>query len=199
MNKSLITLGVIGFLIFLLGFSGCRSYNNMVTKDETVTKSWQEVENQYQRRMDLIPNLVNTVQGYADFEKSTITAVIEARSKATSISINPDKLDAESLKNFQQAQGQLSGALSRLLVVAEQYPNLKANENFMNLQAELAGTENRISFGRTKFNEAAQDYNTYIRTFPRNIWAGMFGFAKRAYFEADAGAEKAPSVKFNTK
>ena len=199
MNKTLITLGVIGFLIFLLGFSGCGSYNNMVTKDETVTKSWQEVENQYQRRMDLIPNLVNTVQGYADFEKSTITAVIEARSKATSVTIDPGKMDEASIKKFQEAQSQLSSSLSRLLVVAEQYPNLKANENFMNLQAELAGTENRISFGRTKFNEAAQDYNTYIRTFPRNIWAGMFGFAKRAYFEADAGAEKAPTVKFNTK
>ena len=171
----------------------------MVTKDETVTKSWQEVENQYQRRMDLIPNLVNTMQGYADFEKSTITAVIEARSKATSVNIDPGKLDEESLKKFQEAQSQVSSSLSRLLVVAEQYPNLKANENFMGLQSELAGTENRISFGRTKFNEAAQDYNTYIRTFPRNIWAGMFGFAKRAYFEADAGAEKAPSVKFNTK
>lgn len=199
MKKSFIVLGIIGFLIFAMGYSGCSSYNNMVTKDESVTKAWQEVENQYQRRMDLIPNLVNTVQGYADFEKSTITAVIEARSKATSITVDPSKLDEASLKKFQESQSALSGALSRLLVVAEQYPNLKANENFIRLQDQLEGTENRITFGRTSFNEAAQDYNTYVRKFPRNIWAGMFGFQKRAYFEADAGAEKAPIVKFDTK
>lgn len=199
MKKSFIVWGIFGFLIFLLGFSGCSSYNNMVTKDETVTTKWQEVENQYQRRLDLIPNLVNTVQGYADFEKSTITAVIEARSKATSITIDPSKLDEASMQKFQESQTALSGALSRLLVVAEQYPDLKANQNFMDLQKQLEGTENRIAFGRTEFNEAAQDYNTYIRKFPRNIWAGIFGFQKRAYFEAEKGAEKAPTVKFNTK
>ncbi len=199
MKKSLIFLGIFAFLILSLGYSGCNSFNNMSVKDENVTKTWQEVENQYQRRMDLIPNLVNTVQGYADFEKSTITAVIEARAKATSITIDPSKLDAASLQKFQESQGALSGALSRLLVVAEQYPNLKANENFIRLQDQLEGTENRITFGRTQFNEAAQDYNTYIRTFPRNMWAGMFSFEKRAYFESDKGAEKAPTVKFDTK
>jgi LemA protein len=169
----------------------------MVKMDEAVTANWQQVENQYQRRLDLIPNLVNTVQGYADFEKSTITAVTEARSKVGQIKV--DASNPESIKQFQSAQGELGSAISRLLVVAEQYPNLKANQNFLDLQAQLEGTENRIANERRLFNESAQALNSYIRTFPKNIWAGMFGIQKRTYFEADAGAEKAPTVKFDTK
>ena len=168
----------------------------MVQKDEAVKSQWGTVESAYQRRMDLIPNLVNTVKGYADFEKTTLTQVIEARAKATQVSINPDKLDAQSMKQFQAAQGELSGALSRLLVTVEQYPNLKANENFLDLQKQLEGTENRIAVERRKFNEIVQDYNSFIRSFPKNIWANIFGFEKKAYFEADEGAEKAPKVNF---
>ena len=195
--KKYLVLGILLFLLLLIGFSGCGSYNTMVTKDETVTANWQQVENQYQRRLDLIPNLVNTVQGYADFEKSTITAVTEARAKVGQIKV--DATDPNSIKQFQDAQAGLGSAISRLLVVAEQYPNLKANQNFLDLQAQLEGTENRIANERRKFNESAQDLNTYIRTFPKNLWAGIFGIEKRAYFESDAGAEKAPTVKFDTK
>jgi LemA protein len=148
--------------------------------------------------MDLIPNLVNTVKGYADFEKTTLTQVIEARAKATQVSIKPENLNAQSMQQFQAAQGQLSGALSRLLVTVEQYPNLKANENFLDLQKQLEGTENRIAVERRKFNELAQDYNTFIRSFPKNIWANMFGFEKKTYFEAEQGAEKAPKVNFGS-
>lgn len=171
----------------------------MVQKDEAVTSQWSNVENVYQRRLDLIPNLVNTVKGYADFEQQTLTQVIEARAKATQVNINPQNLNAESMKQFQAAQGELSSALSRLMVVVEQYPNLKANQNFLDLQAQLEGTENRIAVERRKFNETAQDYNTYIRQFPKNIWASIFGFEKKTYFEADAGAEKAPTVDFGKK
>lgn len=165
--------------------------------DEAVTANWQQVENQYQRRLDLIPNLVNTVQGYADFEKSTIVAVTEARAKVGQIKV--DANNPESIKQFQAAQGELGSAISRLLVVAEQYPNLKANQNFLDLQAQLEGTENRIANERRMFNESAQELNSYIRRFPRNIWAGLFSIEKRAYFESDAGAEKSPTVKFDTK
>lgn len=168
----------------------------MVTMQEGVTAQWSQVENVYQRRSDLIPNLVSTVKGYADFEKETLTQVIEARAKATSVNVNPEKLDAQSLKNFQDAQSGLSSALSRLMVVVEKYPDLKANQGFLDLQAQLEGTENRITVERQKFNQTAQSYNTYIRTFPKNIFAGMFGFEKKAYFEAEKGAEKAPQVKF---
>jgi LemA protein len=195
--KNRIIWGGFFVVLFLIGFSGCGSYNNMVKMDEAVTANWQQVENQYQRRLDLIPNLVNTVQGYADFEKSTITAVTEARSKVGQIKV--DASSPESIKQFQSAQGELGSAISRLLVVAEQYPNLKANQNFLDLQAQLEGTENRIANERRVFNESAQELNSYIRTFPKNIWAGLFGIQKRAYFEADAGAEKAPTVKFDTK
>jgi LemA protein len=187
------------FVLLLIGFSGCGSYNSMVTKDENVSAQWHNVEVAYQRRMDLIPNLVNTVQGYANFEKSTIVAVTEARASVGQVKIDPSHLDAESLKNFQQAQSNLGSAISRLLVVAERYPELKANTNFLDLQAQLEGTENRIANERRKFNDAAQDLNTYIRTFPKNLWAGMFGIQKRAYFESDEGAAKAPTVKFDTK
>jgi LemA protein len=196
MKKIWIVLAVIAVLLLLAYSSVKSSYNNMVTMQEGVTAQWSQVENVYQRRSDLIPNLVNTVKGYADFEKETLTQVIEARAKATSVNINPDKLDAQSLQNFQNAQSGLSSALSKLMVVVEKYPDLKANQNFLDLQAQLEGTENRITVERQKFNQSAQAYNTFIRQFPKNIFAGMFGFEKKAYFEAEKGAEKAPEVKF---
>ena len=168
----------------------------MVVARESVTAQWSQVENVYQRRSDLIPNLVSTVKGYADFEKETLTQVVEARAKATSVNINPEKLDAQSLQNFQQAQSGLSSALGRLMVVVEKYPELKANQGFLDLQAQLEGTENRITVERQKFNQTAQNYNTLIQNFPTNFIAGWFGFDKKAYFEAEKGAEKAPQVKF---
>jgi LemA protein len=168
----------------------------MVEKDETIGQKWADVQTQYQRRSDLIPNLVSTVKGYADFEQATLTGVIEARSKATGVNIQADDLTPENIAKFQAAQSQLSGALSRLLVTVERYPELKANQNFLELQAQLEGTENRISVARQKFNEAVQDYNSYIRSFPRVIYAGWFDFEKKGYFEADAGAENAPKVEF---
>jgi len=172
------------------------TYNNLVTKEEEVTNQWAQVENVYQRRMDLIPNLVSTVKGYAEFEKSTLTAVIEARASATQIRVDPKNLTPEALQKFQQSQGQLSQALGRLMVVAEQYPNLKANQNFLELQAQLEGTENRIAVERNKFNDKAKEFNQYVRRFPTNLMSGMYGFGPKAYFEADAGANKAPEVKF---
>ena len=196
MKKIWIVLAVIAVLLLLAYSSIKGSYNNMVTMQEGVTAQWSQVENVYQRRSDLIPNLVSTVKGYADFEKETLTQVIEARAKATAVNINPDKLDAQSLQNFQNAQSGLSSALSKLMVVVEKYPDLKANQGFLDLQAQLEGTENRITVERMKFNESAQSYNTFIRTFPKNIFAGMFGFEKKAYFEAEKGAEKAPQVQF---
>jgi LemA protein len=196
MKKTWIVLAVIAVILLLAYSSVKNSYNSMVTMQEGVTAQWSQVENVYQRRSDLIPNLVSTVKGYADFEKETLTQVIEARAKATSVNVNPEKLDAQSLKNFQDAQSGLSSALSRLMVVVEKYPDLKANQGFLDLQAQLEGTENRITVERQKFNESAQAYNTLIRKFPKNIFAGMFGFEKKAYFEAEKGAEKAPQVKF---
>jgi LemA protein len=196
MKKTWIVLAVVAVLLLLVYSSIKGSYNNMVTMQEGVTAQWSQVENVYQRRSDLIPNLVNTVKGYADFEKETLTQVIEARAKATAVNINPDKLDAQSLQNFQNAQSGLSSALSKLMVVVEKYPELKANQGFLDLQAQLEGTENRITVERQKFNQTAQTYNTFIRTFPKNIFDGMFGFEKKAYFEAEKGAEKAPQVKF---
>jgi len=161
-----------------------------------VESQWANVQNAYQRRADLVPNLVNTVKGAANFEKETLTQVIEARAKATSVNINPGDLTPENLQKFQAAQGELSGALSRLLVSVERYPELKANQNFLELQAQLEGTENRIAVERRKFNETVQDYNSYIRSFPRNIIAGWFDFDKKGYFEADANAQRAPTVQF---
>ena len=196
MKKTWIVLAVVAVLLLVVYSSIKGSYNNMVTMQEGVTAQWSQVENVYQRRSDLIPNLVNTVKGYADFEKETLTQVIEARAKATAVNINPDKLDAQSLQNFQNAQSGLSSALSKLMVVVEKYPELKANQGFLDLQAQLEGTENRITVERQKFNQTAQTYNTFIRTFPKNIFAGLFGFEKKAYFEAEKGAEKAPQVKF---
>ena len=185
---------LIGFVI-LASQSSC-GYNDMVAKDENVEAAWANVQNAYQRRADLIPNLVNTVKGAANFEQETLTRVIEARAKATSMNISADNLTPENIQKFQQAQGELSGALSRLLVTVEQYPQLKANQNFLELQAQLEGTENRISVERRKFNETVQDYNSYIRSFPRNIIAGWFDFEKKGYFEAEAGAQQAPTVEF---
>ena len=186
------------YLILIAGAMSLQScqYNSMVEKQEAVTAQWSQVENVYQRRADLIPNLVATVKGYAEHEEGTLTAVIEARSKATSVNIDPSNLDASSIQQFQAAQDGLSSALSKLMVVVERYPDLKANQNFLELQSQLEGTENRISVERKKFNEAAQDYNTYIRKFPNNMIAGMFDFEKSEYFEADEGAEKAPKVEF---
>ena len=188
--KRIFGLGIIAVLL-----SSC-GYNSMVTKDEDIAGKWAQVETQYQRRSDLIPNLVSTVKGYADFEKETLTAVIEARSKATSMQIDPSKLDEASLANFQKAQGAVSSSLSRLLVSVERYPELKANENFRDLQAQLEGTENRIAVARKDFNDAVKEYNAYIRKFPNNLFSGMFGFEKKAYFQAEEGSDKAPEVKF---
>lgn len=175
---------------------GTRVYNGMVTMQESVTSQWGNVQTAYQRRSDLIPNFVNTVKGAANFEQTTLTQVIEARAKATSVTIDPTKMTSENLQQFQQAQGQLSSALSRLMVVVEQYPQLKATQNYRDLQVTLEGTENRIAVERRKFNEVAQSYNVYIRRFPQNFIAGMYNFQPKPYFEATAGAEKAPEVKF---
>ena len=171
-------------------------YNGMVGLDEGVNTAWANVETQYQRRADLIPNLVNTVKGYAQHEQETFEAVVNARSKATSISIDPSNVTPEKLQEFQQAQGELASALGRLIAISESYPDLKASEQFKELQAQLEGTENRINVSRTNFNKEAQKYNTTIRTFPRNLFAGMLGFTQRAYFEAEAGANQAPKVEF---
>ncbi|MCE4563376.1 LemA family protein [Maribellus sp. CM-23] len=176
-------------------FSSC-GYNTMVNLDEQVTSQWAQVENVYQRRADLIPNLVNTVKGYAAHEQETLTGVIEARSKATSMHIDPEKMTPETLQQFNQAQDGLSSALSRLMVVVERYPDLKANQNFLDLQAQLEGTENRITVERKKFNDTTQQYNAYIRQFPRVIYAGWFGFEKKSYFESREGSDVAPEVQF---
>lgn len=196
MKKSLIILLVVAGAILLIIMSLSGRYNRLVTLEESVTASWSQVENVYQRRADLIPNLVNTVKGYADFEQSTLTQVIEARAKATSVTIDPTNLNEASMQQFQQAQEGLGSALSRLMVVVERYPDLKANQNFMDLQAQLEGTENRITVERRAFNETAQAYNTHVRSFPTNIIASMFGFDKKAYFQADSGAQTAPEVQF---
>ncbi|MCF8284882.1 MAG: LemA family protein [Sphingobacteriales bacterium] len=193
MNRNiLIFVGIIAMVVL---FGGC-GYNSMVKLDEKVNSQWAQVENVYQRRSDLIPNLVNTVKGYANFEKDVLISVTEARSKATSVNVDASKLTPESIQQFQAAQGQLTSALSKLLVVVEKYPDLKANQNFLELQAQLEGTENRIAVERNSFNKVTQEYNSMIRSFPNNITAGIFGFAKKGYFEAEKGAEKAPEVKF---
>ncbi len=191
-----IVIGVIFIGIFATISWGIKTGNNMVTKEEAVSSAWSQVENVYQRHADLIPNLVATVKGYAAHENETLTAVVEARAKATSVNIDPTKLNTESIQQFQQAQGGLSSALSRLMVVVEKYPDLKANESFLNLQSQLEGTENRITVERQKFNQIAQDFNTYIRLFPGNIIASMRNFEKKPYFEAEKGSEKAPKVDF---
>jgi len=196
MNTRNIVIASIIAAILLLGGCGCSGYNNMVSLDQNVKGSWSKVQSEYQRRADLIPNLVSTVRGAADFEKSTLEAVIGARAKATQTVIDPANLNPENIAKFQQAQGELSGALSRLLVTVEQYPDLKANQNFRDLQTQLEGTENRIKTARNDFNDAVQSYNTTIKKFPTVIFAGMFGFTEKGYFSADAGSEKAPTVDF---
>ncbi len=196
-NKKLwITLGIIAVVFIIIYSSVKTTYNTMVTYDEGVNAAWSQVVTDYQRRMDLIPNLVNTVKGYADFEQKTLTDVVKARANATSVNLNVDKLDASTIQKLEQTQGALSSALSRLLVTIERYPDLKANTNFRDLQAQLEGTENRIANARRKFNEAVKAYNVYIKRFPKNIYANMFGFEPKPYFQADAGAEKAPKVEF---
>lgn len=196
MNKKYLIIGGVVLLVFIFISNLVGSYNSIVTKEEGVTAGWAQVENVYQRRADLIPNLVETVKGYAGHEKETLEGVIEARAKATSTNINVGDLNAASLQKFQAAQDGLSSALSKLMVVVERYPDLKANQNFLELQAQLEGTENRISVERKKFNELARDYNTYIKTFPKNLIAGMFNFVAKDYFNAVEGAEVAPEVKF---
>jgi LemA protein len=193
---SIIIVGFLALVVLVLVLWCTKVYNGMVTMQETVTSQWGNVETQYQRRSDLIPNFVNTVKGAANFEQTTLTQVIEARSKATSVTIDPTKMTQANMQQFQQAQGQLTSALSRLMVVVEQYPELKATQNFRDLQVELEGTENRISVERRKFNEVALTYNTYIKRFPQNFLAGIFSFQAKPYFEAVEGAEKAPQVKF---
>ena len=195
-KKSWIILGVILITVFIIYRFFTGSYNHMVDYDETVITSWSNVENVYQRRADLIPNLVNTVKGYAAHEKETFTEVIEARAKATSVSIDPANLNAATIQQFQQAQAGLSSALSKLMVIVERYPDLKANQNFLELQAQLEGTENRIAVERRKFNESVKVYNTYIRSFPKNMVAGMYGFERKMQFQADEGANIVPEVNF---
>jgi LemA protein len=183
-------------VLALFGMHACSSYNGFVGGDEGVKKAWGNVQSAYQRRSDLIPNLVETVKGYADFEKETLTKVIEARSRATSITIDPSNVTPEQLKAFQEAQAGVSSTLGRLLAVAENYPDLKANQNFLELQSQLEGTENRIKVARDEFNGAVTSYNIGVRRFPANIYAGLFGFKAKEQFQADAGADKAPKVKF---
>ncbi len=179
----------------VISLSSC-GYNSMVTLDEQVQSQWAQVQNVYQRRADLVPNLVNTVKGAANFEQETLTKVIEARAKATSVTVDASKLSPENIQKFQAAQGELSQSLSRLLVSVERYPELKANQNFLELQSQLEGSENRITVERQKFNEVTQEYNAKIRTFPNNLTANIFGFEKKGYFQAEAGTEKAPKVQF---
>lgn len=183
-------------VILILGGCGCSGYNKMVGQDQNVKGKWGNVQSDYQRRADLIPNLVNAVKGEANFEQTTLQNVIAARAKATQVTIDPTNLTPEKIAQFQQAQGELSGALSRLLAVVENYPNLKANEGFRNLQVELAGTENRIKVSRNDFNTAVQEYNTTVKSFPNVVFAGMFGFKEKGFFNAEPGSEKAPEVKF---
>ena len=203
MNKFAIGCGgllvILVFIIIVVGLALMGSYNRLVTLDQNVDKKWGDVQTVYQRRADLIPNLVNTVQGAANFEKSTLTDITNARASVGRVQLDPNKAptDARQLEEYQAAQGQLSNALSRLLVVVERYPELKSNQNFLSLQAQLEGTENRISVERNNFNGAVQDFNVAVRRFPTNVIAGMFGFSSRPFFNAQAGAERAPTVNFN--
>ena len=188
----LIVIGV----IVIIGFMGCNGYNGIVKQDENVKKAWNNVEAEYQLRSDLVDNLVNTVKGAANFEQETLTKLVEARAKATSVNFTADQLTPENIAKFQAAQGQMTGALSRLLAVVENYPNLKATQNFLQLQGQLEGIENSIKNSRKVFNDAINLYNTKVRSFPMNIFAGLFGFKAKEGFKSDAGAEKAPEVKF---
>jgi LemA protein len=194
--KKIIIIGVVVIGLFILYRMFAGTYNTMVSQEEGVKSQWAQVQNVYQRRADLIPNLVNTVKGYADFEQETLTREIEARAKATSVNIDAGDLTPEKVAQFQAAQGELSSALSRLLVTIERYPDLKANQNFLDLQSQLEGTENRIAVERMKFNDVVQGYNAYLRRFPQNLLAGMYGFEQRGYFEATPEAQEVPDVQF---
>jgi LemA protein len=196
MNSRNLVLIIILGVILLLGGCGCSSYNTLVQLDENVKGKWGNVQSEYQRRSDLIPNLVNTVKGAANFEQETLTQVIEARAKATQVQVNADDLTPENIQRFQQAQGEVQSSLSRLLVTVERYPDLKANANFQNLQAQLEGTENRIKVSRNDFNTAVQSYNQQTRRFPANLFAGIMGFRPKGYFESQPGSERAPNVQF---
>ena len=190
--RTIIVVAVLGMIIVW----GIGCYNKLVTMQENVENAWGQVENQYQRRADLVPNLVSTVKGYAAHEQATLVGVMEARAKATQMNIDPTNATPEQLAQYQAAQGELSQALGRLMAVAENYPDLKASENFRQLADQLEGTENRIAYARNLFNNCAKEYNAKVRKFPSNIIAGMFGFERKPYFEAEAGAEKAPKVEF---
>jgi len=192
---NIILLSILAVLVLLV-FNACGSYNSMNEKRTVTEGAWAKVQSAYQRRLDLIPNLVATVKGAANFEQKTLTDVIEARAKASSIQVDPDKLTPENIKKFQGAQGELSQALGRLMVVSEQYPQLRATQNFSELQSQIEGTENRIKVERDNFNDAVTSYNVYIKNFPQVIYSGIFGFEKKGFFEADAAAAKAPEVKF---
>lgn len=194
--RKYILWGVLGLFLLISGCSALNTYNGMVSLGEDVTGKWSQVENVYQRRSDLIPNLVNTVKAEANFEKSTLTAVVEARASATQVKIDPTNITAESLKEFESAQGQLGTTLSRLLMTVEQYPDLKSNQAFNDLMTQLEGAENRITVERREFNISVQEYNKYIKRFPANMWAGIFGFESKVYFESDSGAENVPTVEF---
>lgn len=196
MKKSVKVLLVIAAVVLVLFIWVKNTYNSLVTGDEAVKSAWSQVENVYQRRADLIPNLVATVKGYANHESSTLQSVVDARAKATSINVDASNLSEEQIAAFQKAQGELSGALSRLLAVSEAYPELKANENFKELQAQLEGTENRIAVERKNYNETAKRYNVRVRSFPTNLIAAMFGFGQKGYFQANEGAQNAPIVEF---
>jgi LemA protein len=194
-TRNIVLLSILGFIL-LLGGCGCSGYNGLVGKDQNVKGKWANVESDYQRRSDLIPNLVNTVKGAANFEKSTLEAVVNARAQATQTKIDVSNLSPEKVAEFQRAQGQLSGAIGRLLVTMEKYPELKATDAFRDLQAQLEGTENRIKVSRNDFNAAVQEYNTSVKTFPMVLFSGIFGFKEKGFFAAEAGAEKAPTVDF---
>ena len=195
-SKGTVIIGIVIVIIIAIVW-GMSSYNSMVNKDETVKSQWGNVQNAYQRRADLIPNLVSTVKGYANHEQQTLIGTVEARAQATQqMKINPDDLTAENIQKYQAAQGELSNALGRLMMIREAYPELKADKQFTQLMDNLEGTENRINVERNKFNDLAKDYNAYIRSFPRNIFAGIFGFSQKAYFEADQASQSAPKVEF---
>ncbi|MBP6185690.1 MAG: LemA family protein [Saprospiraceae bacterium] len=196
MKRTLIIIGAVLLLVILFYSTFKNSYNTMVTKTQQVESQWAGVETQYQRRMDLYSSVVSTIKGSAEFEQETLTKVIEARSKATSVQVDPTKLTPESLEQFQKAQGEMSSAFSRLMVVVEQYPQLQSTASFKEFQTQIEGTENRINKARNDFNNSVQDYNTYIKQFPTNLMAGMFGFTDKGYFKSDAGSEKAPKIEF---
>lgn len=196
MSKASTTLIVVALVVVVVAMSAFSMYNGLVTKDEGVSTAWADLQSQYQRRSDLIPNLVSTVKGYAKHESETLEGVVSARARATQVTVDADNLTPEKLQQIQAAQGELSAALGKLLAISENYPQLKANENFSELQAQLEGTENRINESRRQYNEAVQNYNVSVRRFPNNLLSGMFGFEKKAKFEAEAGADKAPKVEF---